>query len=167
MRKFECMVLFLVVAICLGIPSGAQRPQNDSSQILFVCEHGNVKSVMAMSYFNRLAQQRGLSFRAIARGTSPNSREVPPTIADGLRADGFDVDGFHPTALSRPDLDSSRKVITIGVNLPDQFETAGVVPEVWNDVPAATVDFKAARDSLKEHVTKLLDQLESAPPGKR
>lgn len=110
------MVLFLAAVSFLRMPSAAQR--NNSSQILFICEHGNVKSVMAMSYFNRLAEQRGLNFRAIARGTSPNSTTVPAAIEDGLRTDGFDLRGFRPVALSGSDLRSSYKAITIGTDLP-------------------------------------------------
>lgn len=163
-RTFRCMVLFLAAVSFLGMPSAAQR--NNSSQILFICEHGNVKSVIAMSWFNRLAEQRGLKFRAIARGTSPNSTTVPAAIEDGLRADGFDLRGFRPTALSGSDLRSFYRAIIIGTDLPREFQDIGATPEVWNDVPPATVDFNAARDSLKEHVTRLLDQLENSPPEK-
>lgn len=164
-RTFRHMVLFLAAVSFLGMPSAAQR--NNSSQILFICEHGNVKSVIAMSWFNRLAEQRGLNFRVIARGTSPNSTTVPAAIEDGLRADGSDLRGFRSIALSGSDLRSSCKTITIGTDLPREFRGIGAAPEVWSDVPPATVDFSAARDSLKEHVTRLLDQLESSPPKKR
>lgn len=127
------MVLFLAAVSFLRMPSAAQR--NNSSQILFICEHGNVKSVMAMSYFNRLAEQCGLKFRAIARGTSPNSRTVPAAIENGLRADGFDLRGFRPVALSGSDLRSSYKAITIGTDLPKAFHTIGATPEVWSAYP--------------------------------
>jgi arsenate reductase (thioredoxin) len=31
--------------------------------------------------------------------------------------------------------------------------------EQWNDVPPASVDYAAARDSLKSHIKKLVEQL--------
>ena len=40
-------------------------------QIIFVCEHGAGKSVIAAAYFNKLAAERGLPDRAIYRGANP------------------------------------------------------------------------------------------------
>jgi hypothetical protein len=39
-------------------------------RVLFVCLHGAAKSVIATAYFNKLARDRGLSYRATFRGTS-------------------------------------------------------------------------------------------------
>jgi protein-tyrosine-phosphatase len=46
--------------------------QTHDSQVLFVCEDGNVKGLMAMSYFNQLAQERQLHYCAVSRGTAPS-----------------------------------------------------------------------------------------------
>lgn len=46
--------------------------------VLFVCEHGSAKSVVAAAHFNRLAEQRGLPFHAISRGTAPDEEMAPP-----------------------------------------------------------------------------------------
>ncbi len=40
--------------------------------IVFVCEHGAAKSVIAATYFNKLANEKGLNLKAIARGTHPD-----------------------------------------------------------------------------------------------
>src|SRR4051812_39669621 len=74
----------------------AEDRRGDARQatVLFVCEHGNVKSLMAASYFNQIARERGLHAHAVARGTAPDSDSVPPVIADGLRGDGLDTSGF-------------------------------------------------------------------------
>jgi arsenate reductase (thioredoxin) len=132
-------------------------PEAPMSQVLFVCEHGNVKSLMAASYFNQLAQQRGLPFRAVSRGTAPNSDTVPSAIAVSLKSEGFDVSTFHPAAVSAADISSSLRVVTIGTALP--AGTVGTAVEQWTDVPAASVDYAAARASLKQHVSALLEQL--------
>ena len=45
---------------------------NQNSKIVFVCEHGAAKSVIAVAYFNKLASEAKLEFHAIARGTNPD-----------------------------------------------------------------------------------------------
>ena len=90
------LISALLVGACAA-PAGRVSPAE--SQVLFVCEHGNVKSLMAASYFNRLASQRGVPDRAITRGTAPDSTTVPPAIVAQLRDEGFDVAGFHPVAV--------------------------------------------------------------------
>jgi arsenate reductase len=36
-------------------------------RIVFVCEHGSAKSVIAAAYFNRIVKERNLPFEAAAR----------------------------------------------------------------------------------------------------
>jgi protein-tyrosine-phosphatase len=140
--------------------AGAQQITKQDTQVLFICEHGNVKSLMAVSYFNQLSQERGLAYRAVPRGTDPNSTTVPPAIINGLRADGVDVSSFHPSRLTSSDIARSARVITIGIELPrDARNQAQTRLEEWNDVPPATVDFLRARESIKAHVAKLLEEL--------
>ena len=141
--------------------SAAQQTQKQKAQVLFICEHGNVKSLMAASYFNRLAQERGLAYRAVPRGTAPNSKAVPPAIVNGLRSDGVDVSSFHPSVLTSSDITRSSLVIAIGVELPTNAQSlVGTKLETWNDVPPATIDFFEASKSLKAHVAKLIEELE-------
>jgi protein-tyrosine-phosphatase len=131
-----------------------------TSQVLFVCEHGNVKSLMAASYFNQQAQQAGLPYRAVSRGITPDSTTVPPTIVEGLRVDGIDVSGFHPSAVKATDVAASQRVVTIGATLPVEAQgTAGPPIEQWNDVPPTSQGFARTQDALKVHVRKLIEQL--------
>jgi arsenate reductase (thioredoxin) len=142
--------------------SSAQQSARQNTRILFICEHGNVKSLMAASYFNKLAQQRGLPYRAIARGTDPNSTTVPPAIINGLGAEGVDVRSFHPLKLRNSDIARSARVITIGVELPRNARNqAQTRLEQWYDVPPASMDYLGAQRSLKEHVAMLIDELAS------
>jgi protein-tyrosine-phosphatase len=138
-----------------------KQPRASPAQVLFVCEHGNVKSLMAASYFNQLAQERGLPFHAVSRGSAPDSNTVPPKIIAGLGDDGFDVHDFHPVKVSGADVAVSKRVVTIGVKLPGET-TGNTVVEQWDDVPPASVDYAAARDSLQRHVRELADQLAAA-----
>lgn len=161
MRQFKghtlvALLALLLVAACALPSSQAVSPP---AQILFVCEHGNVKSLMAASYFNRSAREQRLPFIAIARGTAPNATSVPPGIVNGLRADGIDVSAFHPAIVTGSDVASAQRVITIGVPLPASAQIAGVSPEHWDDIPPASVDFQASSKSLKAHVEQLIMQL--------
>jgi arsenate reductase (thioredoxin) len=131
-----------------------------SSSVLFVCEHGSVKSLIGASLFDQVAKKRGLPFRAVSRGVSPDAR-VPPSIVAALRNDGVQVETFKPQRVSALDMNSALRVIAIGVegsSLPDGKHTS---IEQWNDVPAASVDYAAARASLLRHIETLVDELAS------
>ena len=114
---------------------------------------------MAASYFNQLAQERGLPLRAISRGPAPDSNTVPATIREALKGDGFDVSAFHPAAVSTSDISTSRRVVIIGTSLPASVGAPGVTPDQWDDVPPASINYAASRESLKAHVKQLIDQI--------
>lgn len=137
-----------------------QSGEQPKSQVLFVCEHGNVKSLMAASYFNQMAHERKLPYRAISRGSAPDSTSVPPAVVAGLRKDGVDVAAFHPAAVVAADIAASQQLVLINTALPANTQAQGISTERWTDVPPASVNFDAARDSLKTYVAGLIDQLE-------
>ena len=154
------IVALSAFVLTLGCSVAKSHAPTHDSQVLFVCEHGNVKSLMAASYFNQMAQERRLPFRAVSRGSAPDSTTVPPAIIQGLRGDGFDVSSFHPSAVNASDVSASQRVITIGTALPTDARGAPQPKiEEWNDVPPASVDYVAARDSLKSHIKRLVEQL--------
>jgi arsenate reductase (thioredoxin) len=146
------------LAIVCRLSSAAES--DATRKVVFVCEHGNVKSLMAASYFNQLATQRGLPFRAVSRGVAPDSTTVPKPIVAGLHADGVDVSGFHPSKLAATDIVDAARVVAIGTELPANATAAELPIERWNDVPPASTNYDAARISLKAHVTELLDRLD-------
>ena len=148
-------VAFLVAACVVPIKHVAPT----APQVLFICEHGNVKSLMAASYFNKLSQERHLPYRAISRGSAPDSTTVPPAIVEGLRRDGFNVAEFRPVAVTSSDVTASQHVVLIGADLPANVQAYKSEPERWMDVPAASIDYAAARDSLRSHVAELLDRI--------
>src|SRR5690242_16385787 len=76
------MALLLAAAL-LTVPEA--KP---AGTVLFVCEHGSAKSVVAAAHFNRIAAERGLPFRAIARGTVPEPGMAPAAVK-GLLEDGL------------------------------------------------------------------------------
>ena len=153
----QLVVLTLAFATALFTPALSGEPVE--GQVLFVCEHGNVKSLMAASYFNQLARERRLPYRAVSRGSAPDSTSVPPAIVDGLRKDGIDVASFHPAVVGDADLRASRLLVLINTELPANTHAQGMSTERWSDVPPASVNFEAARDSLRKHIAKLIEQL--------
>lgn len=122
--RLSSMTIVLIYAVVpiLGCSVSRKPAQTNVSQVLFVCEHGNVKSLMAASYFNQLAQERQLPLRAVSRGSAPDSTAVPLGIVQGLRGDGFDVSSFHPSAVSPSDVSAAQPVITIGTALPKDLQ---------------------------------------------
>lgn len=160
MRTTAALLMFLIA--CTAVR--AEEPP--AAQVLFVCEHGNVKSLMAASYFNQLAASRGLRLRAVSRGSAPDSNTVPAPIVAGLRTDGVDVSDFRPAAVSEADVAASARIVAISTALPSDVDAPAAKVERWDDVPAASVNYWAARNSLKAHVEQLLERM-STPAKQR
>lgn len=152
----------VVLALTVLVASAMSAAQADppARQVLFVCEHGNVKSLMAASYFNELARARSLPFKAVSRGSAPDSDTVPDFVKKQLSAEGFDVSQFHPAAASAADVSKSDLVVTIGAQLPAEASVKAAQVEQWNDVPPASSDYANSSAALKAHVSELLERLE-------
>jgi protein-tyrosine-phosphatase len=148
-------VAMLLCATC----SAAAAP---TEEVLFICEHGNVKSVMAAAYFNELAASRHLPLRAISRGASSHPASVPAQIVAALKDEGLDVSGVEPRTVRPQDAADARYIVFIGADLPPALQRTPV--EQWKDVPAASADYPAASESLRVHVRKLLDRLSKPTP---
>jgi arsenate reductase (thioredoxin) len=152
----------LIAAILFnGVMAGTMTPAAPplTRQVVFVCEHGNAKSLMAATYFNQLAQSRNLPFRAISRGVALDSDTVPEFVKKPLAAEGFDVSTFRPQRLTAEDVNASAQVIAISTTLPAEATSAAAKTESWSDVPAASTDYARSRDSIRAHVAQLLDRL--------
>ena len=124
-------------------------------KVLFVCLHGSAKSLIAAEYFNRLAAARGVGARATSAGTEPDD-VIPPRVAQGLRADGIDVEGRRPRRPTPADVEDAAAVVTFGCDLGELASRASRI-ERWDDVPAVSEDFTRARDDIVTRVAGLLD----------
>ena len=136
-----------------------EKPKKQAAIVLFVCEHGSAKSVIAATYFNKLASERGLNLRAISRGTNPDE-EIAPKASEGLHADGLAVGGEKPKKLSTADTAGTIRMITF-CELPEAYSNVAPV-EKWSDVPAVSEDYNKARDAIVKRIKNLLDELKSA-----
>lgn len=94
------MILRLLTVIVTLI---AQSSATGDPTVVFVCEHGAAKSVIATAYFNKLAAERGLPFRATFRGRAPQDN-LSVRAVEGLRADGVIVPAGRPTAIDESDI---------------------------------------------------------------
>ncbi len=153
---FLLLVFSALVSACSAAPKQAiAQPE----KIVFVCEHGNVKSLMAASYFNQLAKSQNLPYYAVSRATAPDSKTVPQSIITGLSADGIDVSLFQPIGISSSDIISTQRIITIGVSLPENLQGNNIAIEKWDDVPPASFDFNTSSNAIKLHLQTLINQL--------
>ena len=144
--------------VLLAVAEPAAPPE--TSKVVFVCEHGNVKSLIAQEWFNRRAKERGLAVRAVSRGRKPEA-PVPGPIADALARDGFDVRTFAPQAPVAAELRQAARVV--GIGLDGKALGATVDVEVWEGIPPASEDYAAAREALRARIETLLSALAAHP----
>jgi arsenate reductase len=137
----------------------------DSQTVVFVCEHGTVKSVIALAYFRQLAQERHLNIRAISRGTAPDSA-VPARVREGLRLDGLQLGPFTPAEFTLADLASAITVISFDQAKVAQMVGGRVPTAQWDGLPAVSDDYRIARDSIRQRITRLVDSLDRARKGR-
>jgi arsenate reductase len=134
----------------------------DSGSVLFLCPHNAAKSLLAASYFDRLAGGRGLPFRANSAGTEPAAGPAPAVVT-ALQAEGVDVSGYRPRHVEQRDLASAHRVISMGCDLMYLPLSAGQI-ERWDDVPPVSQDLETAYESIRRHVDALIADLEHDGP---
>jgi arsenate reductase (thioredoxin) len=133
--------------------AGGPVPQQ---RVVFVCEHGGAKSIVAAALFNARASARNLPFRAESRGVAPDPHLAPAAVA-GLRADGLSPDREVPLRVGRADVDGAAVVVAIDPVPPDLAKGARV--EAWDAIPPISVDYAASRDAMLPRIDALLDEL--------
>jgi arsenate reductase len=140
-----------------GAPDTASHERRAAAgDVVFVCEHGSVKSVIAGEWFNRLAAERGIKARAVARGVTVDAA-VPPGVAAALQRDGFDVRGFTPREVRPDELSAASRVVSFGATLPP----SNAAVTTWSGVPPASERYEEARNDIRSRVEALLAELEN------
>jgi len=163
-RGWVCCFILAASPFAARAQSSPPRAAKDSQTVVFVCEHGTVKSVVAMAYFAKLAKERRLPVRAISRGTNPDL-SVPPLVLDGLRNDGLTLGSFTPTRFSPTDLRGAIAVVSF-----DQPGVAALVAgrlatTAWDGMPAVSDDYGVAREAIRHRVAGLVDSLATQYTG--
>jgi arsenate reductase (thioredoxin) len=122
--------------------------------VVFVCQHGAAKSVLAAAVLEHLAAERGTPLRALARGTEPEP-QVAPAVAAGLLANGIDVTAWQPRPVTPGDLAQAWRVVSFGPDL-SNLVPKGTLVEVWEDVPAVADGFQAAQTAIADRLVRLV-----------
>jgi len=151
---YSATLLLLSLFSCKETSTNSKKIK-DMPEILFVCEHGAARSTIATAYFNKLAEEQELNYRAIFRATNPDSALTPATIM-GLRADGFNINNWTPKLVSQTDIDSASQIVTFDCNLPGNLSKPVIQ---WNGIPPVSKDYTVARNQIAEKVQQLINEL--------
>ena len=169
-RKNSWLTPVLLAATVMALPAAAraqarlQTPPS-AARVVFVCEHGAARSLIAAAYFNKLAAERGLAERATFRGVSPGD-DLSAVAVAGLRADGVAIPPGKPTAVTSEDVAQASYLFTIGCTLPKAAASSGKAQD-WSDVPGDR-GYAPMRDAIVAHVRALLDEIQrkKLPPAR-
>jgi protein-tyrosine-phosphatase len=126
------------------------------THVLFVCRHGAAKSVLAAAHFRRLAERRGLRAEATCAGTEPDA-EIAPRVVKELLAEGIDIQNVRPRLVTAEDVLSASRVVTFGCDVAPLAPPGPV--DRWDDVPAVSDGYEAAREAIDARVARLVDEL--------
>ena len=128
----------------------------DTVDVLFVCQHGAAKSVIAARHLEELAHARGLTLKASAAGVEPDEA-IPAHVIDGLRGDGVDEQETPPRAVTRELLENAQIVVSFGCDLTAIAGDSGRIVQ-WNGVPAVSDGYDAARTEIVSRLHAILDE---------
>lgn len=153
------------IALLAGLAfplAGCQRPAQATPKpqtIVFVCPFGSAKSVVAARFFNRMASERGLPYRAVARGLTPEDT-IPEYVRGPIRSDGFEIAADEkPIALTDAEIRDASAVVCIKCRLtPAQSSMTRQALE-WADVPDVDAGYPAARDKIVGHLNEFVSRL--------
>jgi protein-tyrosine-phosphatase len=153
------MGLSVALLFTTSAVGGEAQTGNSSAgpKVIFVCEHGAAKSVIATAYFNKIAAERGLPDRATYRGANPQA-ELSVSALKGLKEDGLTLPTAKPSPITDADVTAATHVFAIGCSLPSAATASGKA-DSWDDVPEDQ-GYAAQRDAIKRHVERLIDQLQ-------
>ena len=149
-RRMPLLIATAGAALLFG-----QKPV--PQKVVFVCEHGAAKSVIAAAEFGRMAKERGLVFDIVSRGTNPGP-EIAAGVRQGLNADGLTVGAAKPVKVSAKDLAGAAKVISFGPDL-SALLSSGAKALDWSSTPSPGKDYQAARDHIRRQLELLFVSL--------
>lgn len=129
-----------------------------SPTVVFICEHGAARSVIAAAYFNKLASERHLNFHAIARGIAAQP-DLSASAVTGLQRDNVPFPREKPRNATRQEVQHAVRVVAF-CRVPDSV--SGRKRLETFDVPGPNdAGYEASRDAITSHVKALIDELAS------
>ena len=145
-------LLAIFLGLFFSVESCAQ-----SKKIVFVCEHGSAKSIIAVSYFNKIAKEKNLSWEAVSRGTTPDA-EISAKTKKLLTDSKMPVPQVKPQAITQKDIDEANQVILF-FPLPENIEGRDNL-KYWPGIDAVNGDFEKLKDDIVAKLLPLIDSLE-------
>lgn len=158
-RRIVALAAMTVLAGPLAIAQNVASEADSTDTVLFVCEHGSVKSMLAATLFERAAAREGLSVRSVSRGTAPDAA-IPRWLRSAMEADDLEVGERRPLPLSDADLMSATRVIVFDVSLPPTVPAETAV-ERWDGLPSVSKDYRLAREAIAARVEDLVGRLQA------
>ena len=148
MKKLTLLiVVFFVSLVTVG----------QNKKILFVCEHGSAKSMIATAYFNKFAKEKNLPWEAFSSGTDPD-QEISPKTKQLLEGDQLYDKNLKPHKMSQADVNNAEQVVmfySVPANVSVKNNT-----QYWLGINAVNGDFQKLRDEiLNKVVNPLIDSL--------
>jgi protein-tyrosine-phosphatase len=147
--KHLLIIMFMALS---NIPGNGQ-----TRKVIFVCEHGAGKSVVAAAYFNKIAKDRNLDWEASCRGTNPDE-EVSLATKDGLRSDNLLDPTLSPSQLVAGDTANVDRIILF-TPLPGDLRTS-IKSEDWSSLPNIDAKYETRRDVLIKKINEFFDSME-------
>jgi arsenate reductase len=136
------------------------KPAATPQTIVFVCPFGSAKSVVAARFFNRIATEKGLPYRAVARGLTPEPT-IPAYVRGPIREDGFEIGATEkPVRLADQEVREASAVVCIMCQLPAAQSAAARQSIEWTDVPDVDAGYRPARDKILSHLNELVGKLQ-------
>lgn len=162
----------LAAGFCAALGCGAAlaadaqtlSPKPGTPVVAFVCSHGTIKSLNAAERFNRLAEQRGLSVRAISRAANEASVDpkVPDPVARDMAKEGYSVADVKPKVLSHEEAASALRVVHISlegnVDDPDAAAAKDRRVERWDGIPSGLRLYDVMSQMIAERVDAMIEE---------
>jgi hypothetical protein len=168
MKLKSVLIIGLPLLLAGSVAFGMMRAQpieeaGDPARVVFVCRNGVSMSVWSAAYFNRLAAERGLRERAIARATISSYTDVPFSMAFALALDGYRLDGYRPHVVSPDDVRDAMQIVVVqGTDdtvLPPDVQAMHRDSEVWHGFPAMRDRYFPSRAALRARIEDLVERL--------
>ena len=155
------LLLFVIAPLEIVAQKVTSPP---TKPVLFVCEHGTARSLLAKVLFEEYATKVGLNMTAVSRGTNADSI-MPPFMLKGLANDHVALGSWRPQTLQSSDVANASFVVSF--DLPTSAIVGATVPRVqWDSLPSVSRDYAVGRDAIKARVHHLVDSLKRATVGK-
>jgi protein-tyrosine-phosphatase len=144
------LILGAVAAALIGNQSPKRPPR-----VLFVCEHGTVKSPIARELMRRRAAERGLAVWVRSRGVAPEEGGTPE-LAAALAADRIDPKREPLQKLRKSDFGWADIIVHFH---PVPFNASGKKLRDWGATPSPNRHYDESMASLTRAIDALLDEL--------